>query len=259
MKLFLCTAVLILQAVTGGHSVQGGHGVTSSASTSGPPSVSGLQAWYKADSLTQANNSGVASWPDSSGNGHTMVQATSGSQPIYLTSQINGLPAISFNGSQFVKTATVVPYSGSGVTVFVVYTSVGFGTGSILTGSASYTTYLSDRISVDQGGGNFAWQFGTFGATVTFALSSHAAGWLQNNVVSDGTTVSFRAQRAALTNSGGNVNLSGDGNAGFDQLMVDTQGNGTAGTFAEIIVYGRNLNSTEVTTIETYLFGKYGV
>ncbi len=64
-----------------------------------PTDVSGLTAWYKPESLQQLNNNDpVSSWPDSSGNGYTLQQATSSEQPAYLASGINGLPALAFRG-----------------------------------------------------------------------------------------------------------------------------------------------------------------
>jgi hypothetical protein len=49
-----------------------------------------LLAWYKADSLALADGAPVASWADSSGNGHTATQATAGKRPVFASTSIPG-------------------------------------------------------------------------------------------------------------------------------------------------------------------------
>ncbi len=63
-------------------------------------SIAGLESWYNAGSINGVSNgSNVSAWSDSSGNGHNLSQATSNNQPIMETSDINGLPAVRFNGT----------------------------------------------------------------------------------------------------------------------------------------------------------------
>jgi hypothetical protein len=58
-----------------------------------------LSAWYKADSLSLSDGDGVASWADSSGNGHTLNQSVGSRQPTFQTNELNGLPVIRYDGS----------------------------------------------------------------------------------------------------------------------------------------------------------------
>src|ERR1035437_9219293 len=62
--------------------------------------------WFKADSIAQSNNTAVSSWPDSSGNNHTATQGTGASQPTFKTSQVNSLPGVYFNGSNYLTIAS---------------------------------------------------------------------------------------------------------------------------------------------------------
>jgi hypothetical protein len=66
-----------------------------------PSSLSGLQAWYKADSLTAASGTSIGTWTDSSGNGHTMASSTNNGAalPVFYPNQINGEPALDFPGT----------------------------------------------------------------------------------------------------------------------------------------------------------------
>jgi len=69
-----------------------------------PTDESSLQAWYKFGTPTK---NPVDAWPDSSGNSHHMVQATSGNQPTIS----NGI--ITFDGSNdFLQTASQISIAG---------------------------------------------------------------------------------------------------------------------------------------------------
>lgn len=52
---------------------------------------------WKADTLGLANGANVASWPDSSGNGHNL--APPGTAPTYVAPGLNGMGVVRFNGS----------------------------------------------------------------------------------------------------------------------------------------------------------------
>jgi hypothetical protein len=63
--------------------------------------LTNLVIWLKADKGVTANGSGnVSAWADQSGNGNNASQSSSGNQPLLVSSEINGLPALEFNGSQ---------------------------------------------------------------------------------------------------------------------------------------------------------------
>src|SRR5215471_2103927 len=64
-----------------------------------PASVTGLKLWVRAESLVSlANNAAIATWKDESGKGNDLVQATGSKRPLYLTN-VEGLPAVSFDGT----------------------------------------------------------------------------------------------------------------------------------------------------------------
>src|SRR5882757_8879646 len=55
--------------------------------------------WLKADAgtSTTTNNGPVSSWNDQSGNVNHATQGTAGLQPLYISSLMNGMPAIKFD------------------------------------------------------------------------------------------------------------------------------------------------------------------
>lgn len=68
-----------------------------------PTEISGLKAWYDASTINQADNSTVSAWLDQSGNEAHMYQATVASQPTYQTNEINSLPVVRFDGTDFLN------------------------------------------------------------------------------------------------------------------------------------------------------------
>lgn len=63
-----------------------------------PASVTGLRAWWKADSLALSDGDPISTWTDNSGNGFSATQ-TGSARPLYKTGIYNGLPTVRFNGS----------------------------------------------------------------------------------------------------------------------------------------------------------------
>jgi len=67
----------------------------------GPPgadvALANLVFQFKADSLALADGTGVASWADSSGNGHTATRAVVAEEPIFASTSVpNGGPVVRF-------------------------------------------------------------------------------------------------------------------------------------------------------------------
>jgi hypothetical protein len=63
-----------------------------------PSSLSGLVAWFRANSLSLSDGNAVSSWNDSSSGGHNLSQVTPSKRPIFKTNIQNGLPAVRFDG-----------------------------------------------------------------------------------------------------------------------------------------------------------------
>lgn len=53
--------------------------------------------WYKADSMSLADNTRISAWTDSSGNNRNAEQAAGAQQPRFRTNQQNNLPGIEFD------------------------------------------------------------------------------------------------------------------------------------------------------------------
>lgn len=71
--------------------------VTASAAVASPP-VAGLFVWLKADAGVTISNNVVTQWQDQSPAGHLLTPVT-GRQPTRTPNAVNGLPAITFDGT----------------------------------------------------------------------------------------------------------------------------------------------------------------
>lgn len=71
-----------------------------------PTDVTGLLRRWRADTIAQSNNTAVSSWSALTGGG-ALAQATGSRQPLYITSGINGLPVVRFDGSDDLLTQTI--------------------------------------------------------------------------------------------------------------------------------------------------------
>lgn len=92
------------------------------------PQVANIVCWLKADALSLANATTVTNWLDSSGHTNNATN-TLANAPMLLTNQINGLPAVKFNG-----TNTFLALSGfltNQAEVFIVVKPDGTNSGSL--------------------------------------------------------------------------------------------------------------------------------
>lgn len=104
MKRFLfLTAAIIFASLTYAQTGPGGVGNATGANSQ-PQNV----MWFAADSLNLSNGDPVSIWNDISGNGNDAEQSVSASQPTFTTGEINGLPAVVFDG-----TNDFMPFDGN--------------------------------------------------------------------------------------------------------------------------------------------------
>jgi hypothetical protein len=235
------------------------------STTSGGPSLSGLKMWLKADAGLTKNGNTVAQWADQAGNGANATQATVSRQPVFVTTAINGKPAVQFDGADDFMEFTL-PVSGlSEMTIVVVNSSrteldasmFGSYRSSIYWGdqrntgvSALYLTPLSPEMQFRFGGTTAYGKYlrpTKLGAAWSVSTAVKQAG--NERLFVNGTQVySVTGQPATIT---GVPNL-GNLGRGFN-------GVGYIGQIAEVLVYNRALTDTERSELNTYLKSKYGL
>lgn len=228
------------------------------ASPYNPGSISGMNFWYKADSLSQADSSAVASWSDSSGVGHTATQGTGSQQPTFKKNQLNGLPALAFvrTSTQFLASGAPASYiSGPGFTLFVVMNPTTVSTLQNLLGPSG-TNGIQFAINGVGKPQTSKQNVGTI-SVATSAIS--AATWtiVTTDYANAGTSVGHHFTNGA-SNGGLSSSTLGSG-ATTTQLGAASAAGGFGGSIAEIIAFNRVLTSTERATVHSYLQDRYGI
>ena len=95
---------------------------------SAPLTVATLEAWWAARLLSGfANNDPVGTWTDLSPSARDATQATAGARPLFKTGQVNGLPAIEFDGTDDALGFTAIPFGSSYMTGTVFIVAKGHG------------------------------------------------------------------------------------------------------------------------------------
>ncbi len=236
---FLTSILLVLFSLSG-FAQQGPGGVGTSAN---------VKVWLAANDLGLTNNDPVATWPDRSGNSNDASQATPGFRPIFRTSQVNGQPAVEFDGATTALDLATNIQSGE-ISAFMVFSSnspayeIAFQTdsniiltrsGHVGTGSSSpWKPYVLSRTNNTYSLFIYTDEGGPAGATQRIYTSSKTGFTTRNSLYNLNSSV---LGARALTP--GNYDLHLDGQV------------------AEIVVFDELLNSAERNIVAEYLGAKY--
>jgi hypothetical protein len=228
-----------------------------------PVPTSGLQLWLKADDISLSNNQPVETWPAATG---TSVSATSSGihRPVFRTNVINSLPVVRFVGNggttndQPLMVANIT--TGANVTAFAVFANTRLGTPPLPSntvdvlmatkndypttgfGISSYNSFVSQnerKIYAESGVGNNGI------ATIKKNRSD-------NTILNANEFVIMTFKLQGVQNSGG---------SGSPLVIGALRDSLRAGShdIAEILIYNRILNTSEVTQVENYLSQKYAI
>lgn len=232
-----------------------------------PTNISGLQFWFKADSLALSDGNAISTWNDSGPRGANATQGSGTSQPLYKTNIKNGLPCVLFDGSNDYFNVTSASFSG--MTVFCA---------ANLSGSADNTAVLAMNTT-----GN---DYGTGDACILTSPQSAGAGYFRifwRGIYRDVTGYTYRTwclhTNRVADAGGGNVTITMRYNG--SQVDSNTQAasatnNPTKGVIGarlyptvqspylknylgEYIVYNSALTDTQIASVENYLNAKWAI
>ena len=218
--------------------------------------VGGMLVWFKADAITGlSDNSGLATWLDSSGNGNTASQATGALQPTYYTTthSLNGLPVVWWtDATRYMTTSTLSTSPLSTGTVFAV---------------AAFNSSLgSYQYLMDGGDSTHRWAMGT-GIDNVGNMALGAGSTIEYPFLDGGShvwTYLVNGASSAIRLDGWTIVT---GNTGSDQLEAITLGNnyepvinnGAGPYLAELILYNGILTNAQIQQNETYLNHKWSL
>lgn len=229
-----------------------------------PQRSANLKAWLRSDVGVVNTAGNVTQWQDQSGNGHHANQTVGGSRPTLTTGAINGLPAISFNGtSQFLQLGPGFADFTAGASFFVVYkpTAVPIFSTRILdfgTNVGATNSVIISELSNTSNGFYVVNDTTVVGIDSTAGLTLNQYQLLEciQNGAGSGTmwTNGIQNGQGSLPNianvprSSNCVGKYNSGNSNYYQ-----------GEIAEILVYNGALTSSQRKSIEGYVYQKYGI
>lgn len=228
--------------------------IAGSSGQSSPIPTSSLAFWVKADAGVTLSGSDVTEWFDQSGNGNDVVPDDN---LTFIANALNSKPVISFNGSTSYASFPINLSSGTPRTIFIV------GKYNDVNRQQEGFIALGFSGSWDQGyvfreaetNNTYYYTPGQIAAPTSTSVANYHIVTIQHFPVgSDNSTMGINGSFG----TGGQISLSA-----VNQGLIarrDTGGNEYAYVnIAEIIIYNRALNGTEINQVQSYLNTKYAI
>ncbi len=217
-----------------------------------PSTVAGYFAHYKADTLTEADGTALATWPDSSGAARDITQATLTNQPTVRENALNGKRVVEFDptvADQYL-TSAVFALNAQPNTVFVVAKTDALGSSRIAFDGAASTR----RWAVYLQGSTNEWR-GYAGAIVDSNFVMAADTFYIVAVVFDGSTSDIWVDN--IKRATGNA-----GSHSVENIRVGAHHDGTLGwdgAIPEVIVYDARVSDADIEGIGQHLKDKWAI
>jgi prepilin-type N-terminal cleavage/methylation domain-containing protein len=238
-----------------------------SSAASPVENINNLVLWLDAineDSISKSeaiDGGSISTWNDVNPKSQTPGNATQGTpsfQPIYSTNNINGLPAIVFNGSStsLLVASSDLSSAESELTIFIVMKSSTAhpGIGAIITSNGGWA---SGKIHIN-----------ISGSFPGFSINNSGADDIVNPInIADGNPVIFTSRYSSplKETSINGVRVSNSGNAQTADLSNFSIGYWNSGgrylnaSIGEIIIFNKYLSTAQTSEVENYLSGKWGI
>ncbi len=216
-----------------------------------PDKIGGLKLWLRANALTLNNGDAVGTWTDSSGNNISVTQGTSAYKPSYAASAINGMPAVSFDGSNDGLSISSIP-TGSR-TLFVVANRKSGGH----VFSVGRTGAAAGSFDVENDGSTNGWNDSivSFGVVTGYGTGTY----VEDIVMTSGGATFYKNGTSTVSNANAftlSTSFPGLGGRDLGNGSIDQNGNVD---IAEILFYNSALSDADRRTVEYYLNAKYRI
>ncbi len=214
----------------------------------------GLKFWLKADAgVTHDGGGNVSAWADQTGN-YTVTQSGS-AMPSYLASDVNGQPALHFNGNQWLYNPSNM---GAGVDADITM---------IVVGTSNNPGALQEDLFLGNGSGHQNRGMGYYQTAQLIDISNGyalgAGAPAANTYVSEVLSLNSSLSTATFYRNG--IQTSSPGVGGLANVTPGITVGATTdqyapwqGNIAEVLVYDHQLSSDELAQVDGYLADKYG-
>jgi len=228
-------------------------------------SRTGLNLWLKSDLGVILNSGSVSTWTDVSGNGLSATQpASPNAPPTLVSSAINGLPAVAFNGTtECLQLPTGFSNFTAGETLFVMAKpTVFYNTGARFIDMGTGPGYANSLPLLQPAVSSLAFSvYGNPDTNVTTVTSGTGLtlneyqlfeatldGVSTATIYTNGVPLAQNTAMLAIPNVSRTLNY-----VGCSPLLTGL----FEGQIAEILLYNQNLTSTQRQDVESYLLNRY--
>jgi len=220
-----------------------------------PQIINGLQLWLRSDSGITLNGSNVFAWEDISGNGNDVYQNTISNQPGFITEAINGLPAVTFNGSlQYLKIPDIAMPEFDH-TIFIVFKAANTAVKKVLISRAYSYGALYSMVNIS---GAFEYRVNNI-ANISSSIVNDEL-YKISSVYYDTITETQRinlVHENSVLNPLGTINYNPSDSAVIGCMAGSGYANYYNGEIAEILMYDTILDFSDIEIIENYLHYRY--
>jgi hypothetical protein len=211
-----------------------------------PTDITGLVHRFRASQVTGYTNGASVSSAAFETGGITLSQATGANQPTYITSSINGLAGLRFNGTTSSIAGTITTAVTQSLTISLVLH---------LADASAAQEILYSGIELLMNGPNPG-KYEVYAGSSTLSGGTTATG---NHVI---TLVANSGGSAVLYVDGTQVLSGVSGSGALDQYMLGkhaTLSRYLNGDICEIVTYNKALSGSELITLNTYMQNTYGI
>ena len=213
-----------------------------------PTQVTGLQGWWKADSLALSDGAPVASWTDSSTHGRN---ATPGVAPTFVLNPLSmGKPAVHFTSGTVLRFTAIPIATPAGYTIIAVTFRAAGWTLNVM----SANTGSPAPEGLDCGGGNAVYMSDAGGRVVAPIQSNRWSVYTQTSDYASTYHGFENGMPLTLGATGGWASANH-----YDQIGMRGDGDSGDGYIAELLFYDHVLSDADRLSVEKYLGDKYAI
>jgi hypothetical protein len=209
-----------------------------------PAKISNLVGWWPAYGITGLSDDDVVgTFPDQSGNGRNLTQATAAKKPLYKTNVKNGYPTVRFDGSDDYLQGAFGATIAQPITYFIAFRAITVGPNEYIMAGDDITNRVG--LLIVTGG----W-WGIYAGAGLVSTTVPDTNWHYIVAIFNGASSSIRLDGAAIKS----------GNAGANSLDGLTLGalyTGGENANIDVIVcgaYSKVVSGTELTLLESSYF-----
>lgn len=215
--------------------------------------------WLDAHAMQLTNNAPVANFTDFSGNGNNFSQGTSTKQPIYNTGVVNGMPVLTFDGTDdFMESSSVSALESNNLTYFIAYQRTNLKSQMMINAKYSSQSPAKWRLYNNTGSNNVIGA--QFSPTIKYvtALDDGDVTFMSHHMTPSDIRI-FREGTQTQTKAQGYTAPTGHQKVEIGGVFPSANNYYLQGFIGEVVIYNTALNDLERVLIENYLGTKYGI